>query len=805
MTKNYRPEILSPAGTFSCFLSALGSGADAVYFGGQLFNARAGAGNFSKDEIRETVRLARLYGVRTHLTVNISVKEKEWESLKAFLHEILPLGIDAVIVQDPAVASYIGSHFPDVELHASTQMAVTNLDGVKWMEDLGFRRVVLARELSLAEIEYIRSRSDMQLELFIHGALCYSYSGRCLMSSFHGGRSGNRGQCAQPCRMPYVVQLGGDRSKTGHYLSLKDRSAFSVLNELMDLRIDSFKIEGRMKSEAYVSGVTRFYQELKNHYLQTGCIGKIEAAKLEEIMQLYNRGSFTDGYFRDKTQMIEPGDPKNHGIRIGKARVTGSSQIRIESDHPLHAGDELKIGFDGKAAEIRLAGSMIKDDHTAVLELKGISAGSRTAEVRRIVDPVLNERLVIEAMKLPSVELTVTGSLKEGEPSLWSACADGIQISLTGPVPEKAKMRPTDEETIRQQLGRLGGTPFVLSDCQIRMEDELFVPVSRLNELRRYIVRMMQEKLETRSFAKSSRGIFSEEIVLTENKEKNRDQGTKIQILVQSRPQLLKVLEKQASFGKAPDILLSLEGFLKADKEETLQRIEENGIGKEQIILQLPLTARDSQRQIVTEEMKRWMDAGIDYFEASLPGQVLWIRSLGAKVFTGPDMGIWNRLSGEILKRQTEGYCISRELSLKEIEELKSPEGAALTVYGRIPYMITEQCPVRECFGCRKNHDSYSLTDRKGEMIRGVCHCDLCYNVFYSEDPAVISKKSGYLQKVLMGRQKSPADILRVELTTETEKEIDDVFSFLLDEDQTAEIQMTELRLTEGHFRKEVM
>ena len=222
MIRNYQPEILSPAGTFSCFLSALGSGADAVYFGGQLFNARAGAGNFSKDEIRETIRLARLYGVRTHLTVNISVKEKEWDSLKAFLHEILPLGIDAVIVQDPAVASYISLHFPEVELHASTQMAVSNLDGVKLMEELGFSRVVLARELSLSEIGYIRSHTDMELEVFVHGALCYSYSGRCLMSSFHGGRSGNRGQCAQPCRMPYLVELEGKTSKSGHFLSLKD-------------------------------------------------------------------------------------------------------------------------------------------------------------------------------------------------------------------------------------------------------------------------------------------------------------------------------------------------------------------------------------------------------------------------------------------------------------------------------------------------------------------------------------------------------------------------------------------------------
>ena len=801
MIRNYQPEILSPAGTFSCFLSALGSGADAVYFGGQLFNARAGAGNFSKDEIRETIRLARLYGVRTHLTVNISVKEKEWDSLKAFLHEILPLGIDAVIVQDPAVASYISLHFPEVELHASTQMAVSNLDGVKWMEELGFSRVVLARELSLSEIGYIRSHTDMELEVFVHGALCYSYSGRCLMSSFHGGRSGNRGQCAQPCRMPYLVELEGKTSKSGHFLSLKDRSAFSVLQELFDLRIDSFKIEGRMKSEAYVSGVTGFYQELKKNYLETGKIGKIDPARLEEIMQLYNRGSFTDGYFREKTHMIEASDPKNHGIVIGKARLSGNRQIRIESDHILHPGDELKIEFAGKPAEIRLSGSMIRDDHTAVLDLNGIPEGGKEpVKVRRIVDPVLNERLVSQAMKPPLIDLSIEGVLKEGKASFWRADADKEIVELSGPVPEKAMKNPTDEQTIQRQLERLGGTAFVLSSCRIEMEKDLFIPVSQLNELRRNIVRQLQEKLEKRSFARSRKGVLSDPSTSLDHVQTKTGKNPRILILVQNREQLEEVLKRHAALGEDPILLLSMEGFLHEDKDFIMQAIEKSGFGKDSVIVQLPLTARDSQRQLVSDEIMSWMNRSVKGFEASLPGQILWIRDLGAIVYAGPDMGIWNRVSAAFMKKQCEGYSISRELTLREVEELGKPEGAGLTVYGRVPYMITEQCPVRECFGCRKQGDRYRLIDRKGEKIKGICHCDLCYNVLYSEDPVLISKKSGYLRKVLNKENQSPAEVLRIELTTETGREVKDILSFLLEEDSSVSICAME-----GHFRKEVM
>ena len=243
---NHLPEILAPAGNLACLKAAVAAGADAVYFGGQAFNARRSAGGFTAEDVKEAVRLCRMRGVKTNLTLNTLIKQREWPSFLAYIDEILPLGIDNVIVQDPGVAMLVHERYPQVAIHASTQMAVQDLDGVLYLKNLGFSRVVLAREVTLDEIRKIHQATDVELEVFVHGALCYSYSGRCLMSSFHGGRSGNRGACAQPCRMAY--QAGG---KEGYFMNLKDLCGAYHLQELIEAGVASLKIEGRLKSEAF--------------------------------------------------------------------------------------------------------------------------------------------------------------------------------------------------------------------------------------------------------------------------------------------------------------------------------------------------------------------------------------------------------------------------------------------------------------------------------------------------------------------------------------------------------------------------
>lgn len=797
MNHEYHPEILSPAGTLDCLKAACASGADAVYFGGQMFNARKNAGSFDSGQIAEAVRLCRLYGVRTHLTVNTSIKEQEWPQLCAFLEETLPLGVDAVIVQDPGVASYIAEHFPQTELHASTQMAVSSLDGVRWMQELGFQRVVLARELSLSEIEFIRSRTDMQLEVFIHGALCYSYSGRCLLSSFHGGRSGNRGACAQPCRMEYTCSLPPLGEKTGYLMNLKDREGFSVFQNLLDLGIDSFKIEGRMKSEAYVAGITRFYHELKEEYLTSGRISEPAPERIEELMQLFNRGEFTNGYFLKKEGMIEPDHPKNQGLLIGRVTAADKGKIRIRSDKELHPGDELEIqepaGRRQTLASLRLAGTMIENPQEASFYLKEGSRISRGFLVRRVVDPVLQKKITDQAEIFPPIPLRVEGRAVPGETSRWKASASGITMETEGPEPLKALNRPSDPASVRKQWERLGDTPFFLESFSVDLGDQVFLPASMLNQIRRDLTDRMKEALESRRFGKGGDGKLYHPL---EKELSSPEEALRLEIGAENEAQLSAAFDYMKTLPHVKVCwYLSLEGWMDKDKAAILGQT-----GTENLVIRLPLKTLDRELSLIEQEIRDWQNLGVSLFEAALPGHVGLIRRLGGRVCAGPDMGVWNRKAAKTLLGECERITMSREITLREIRDLKCPGGTGLVIYGRIPYMITEQCPVRECFSCRKKNDHYQLADRRKEKIRGVCHCSLCYNVLYSEKPASISLTPGYLTRVLTKREKRPAEALRLELTDESERETVRVLEFFFRED-FREIP----DLGEGHFRKEVM
>ena len=282
MNREWLPELLSPAGDRDCLKAAVDAGCDAVYLGGSQFNARQGAGNFSAEEMEAAVRYCTLRGVKAYLTLNTLIKEREWEQLAAFVAEIAGMGFSGVILQDLGVAMYLRRHFPMLELHASTQMSVHDQAGVEFLNTQGFQRVVLAREMNLADIRYICENSSIETEIFVHGALCVSRSGQCLMSSVVGGRSGNRGECAQPCRLPY----------NGNYpLSLKDLCLAGHITDLISCGLSCLKIEGRMKSPSYISGVTAIYRRLLDER------SNASSAELEKLKNIFSRSGFTDGYF----------------------------------------------------------------------------------------------------------------------------------------------------------------------------------------------------------------------------------------------------------------------------------------------------------------------------------------------------------------------------------------------------------------------------------------------------------------------------------------------------------------------------
>lgn len=333
---NKKVELLAPAGNFACFRAAINAGADAVYLGGEKFGARAYAGNFSKEEIMDALRIAHIFGRKIYLTVNTLVKECEFCELIPYISPLYEAGLDGVIVQDIGVLRSLSENFPDLELHASTQMTITGVYGAEYLKKLGVCRVVPARELSFDEISDIKSKTGLEIECFIHGAMCYAYSGQCLFSSILGGRSGNRGRCAGPCRLPYTDKKG----KTIYPLSLKDMYTLPILPELIDAGIDSFKIEGRMKSPEYVAGVTSMYRKYIDLYTKNPDQPfKVLASDEKWLRELYIRSDICDGYYK-----------KHNGktmVTLKEPGYSGSSQSVIDSIQKKYISQNILIPITG--------------------------------------------------------------------------------------------------------------------------------------------------------------------------------------------------------------------------------------------------------------------------------------------------------------------------------------------------------------------------------------------------------------------------------------------------------------------------
>ena len=422
-------ELLAPAGCKEQFYGAINAGADAIYMAGNQYGARAYAENFSEEELIACLRHAHLRKKKVYMTVNTLVKEKELQGLPEFLRPFYEEGLDGVIVQDFGVLSVIRECFPGLPLHASTQMSVTGTYGAALLKDLGVVRIVPARELLLKEIVKLKKESGMELECFIHGAMCYSYSGQCLFSSVLGGRSGNRGRCAQPCRLPYTVIDHGKAGKECYPLSLKDMCTIEVLPALLDAGIDSFKIEGRMKSAEYAAGVTAYYRKQIDLYYE-GKTGKPSKSVIDDLSHLYLRSERGTGYYY---------------LRNGKEMVT--------LNNPAYSA-------------------------------------SNEALLLQIRDKYLKEN--------SKIKVSMWLSLKLGEnASLTLAITDHPETSVTvsGTFVEQAQKAPITRENVVKQLKKLGESSFELSDADlsITMDENVFLPLKSLNDLRREGVAALEE------------------------------------------------------------------------------------------------------------------------------------------------------------------------------------------------------------------------------------------------------------------------------------------------------------------------
>lgn len=502
-------ELLAPAGDWDAFRAALAAGADAVYLGGKMFNARQSAANFDLEQLKKALDLLHLHGKKLYVTANTLINDEEMPAALDYLEQLFRLSVDAVIVQDLGLIAAARQVLPGLELHGSTQMTVHNTEGALLLKKAGIKRVVLARELTAAEVATIARDSGMEIEVFVHGALCVCYSGQCLMSSMIGGRSGNRGRCAQPCRMEYrLFRDGKEVPSDGHYLlSPKDLALITMLPKLREAGVHSLKIEGRMKRPEYVYNVTRVYREALDALDADPAAFRTEEEWIRRLEETFNRG-FTTGYFgnnRNRTLMSFT-RPNNRGLYLGRIKAVDAAGVTLRLETELRQGDEIEIWVkkggrataaidrmivDGKTVNAAAAGTVVR------FPVRGkVYPGDRVFKVysshvaettRKALDPGN------PAFKIPC-RMHIAG--RSGEP-LVLTCSDdqGHHVAVRSEIAlQPAIKRPLTVEVLKEQLGRLGNTPFYLADIEYALEGEVMLPLSALNQLRREAVDQLTQK-----------------------------------------------------------------------------------------------------------------------------------------------------------------------------------------------------------------------------------------------------------------------------------------------------------------------
>jgi putative protease len=504
-----RPELLAPAGSYDSLIAAVMAGCDAVYLSGKKYGARSFASNFSDDEIVSAVSYCHLYGVKVYVTVNTIIYEKEVDDFIKYIDFIHRNNVDAVIMQDIGMVDLVRKLYPNLEIHISTQMHVHNYEGVKFFEKMGLKRIVLAREVDLETIRYIKENSSVDIEVFVHGALCFSYSGQCLMSSLIGGRSGNRGACAQCCRLPYDVISDGKVINKGKYpISTKDLMTLEHIGDLIESGIDSFKIEGRMKRPEYVYLVVSLYRKAIDSYLSHGIIN-IDEQDIIDLKKIFNRG-FTSGFLFNNKNIINSNRPNHMGVSIGKVIDYKNNYVYIKLTDSLNLHDGIRIVGKNDVG-LTLTRFFVKNK-----PVTSASSGSivsfrcdrvlKNSDVLKTTDSV-QISLISDMINRNSRKVFITGLIKLNRFSnLYLELFDGInKVSVTGDMVMDAFNSPITRDKVMKQIDRLGNTVFSFEKLDIIIDDDVFVSVSSLNDLRRRAISLLEEKrLYSTNYVKKS-------------------------------------------------------------------------------------------------------------------------------------------------------------------------------------------------------------------------------------------------------------------------------------------------------------
>jgi U32 family peptidase len=512
-------ELLAPAGDWDCMRAAVANGADAIFFGVEKFNARARANNFQTDELPEIMAFLHSYGVKGFLTFNILVFEDELNDAKQLIEACIDAGVDAVIVQDLGLVKLIREMSSDFPIHGSTQMTITSPEAVEFTKPFEMERVVLGRENNLKQIQKIGEQAKLPMEVFVHGALCVSYSGQCLTSEMWGGRSANRGECAQACRLPYDLLVDGVQKPMGdvaYLLSPKDLAAIDIIPELIEAGVTSFKIEGRLKSPEYVANVVSKYRKVIDNYFD-GLPTEPSKEEVRELQQSFSRG-FTHGFLKgtNNKQLVDGTFPKSRGVYLGRVERVLRDAVVCRIDAPLKrgdgivfdAGDPTKKEEGGRVYDLRRQGVKIEGEAQEGVVLE-IVPGRNDVDLRRVKvgdkvwktsDPALDKRLratfeTDKPYRVFPMRITVSGSAGEPMVTTWTDIQKGTTTQVESEMPlETALKRPMDKALLEDQLGRLGGTLYQLESLEVNLIGELIIPVRELNRMRRAAVEQLTEE-----------------------------------------------------------------------------------------------------------------------------------------------------------------------------------------------------------------------------------------------------------------------------------------------------------------------
>lgn len=762
-------ELLAPAGAMEAFRGAMNAGADAVYLAGQQFGARAYAGNFTEEELGEVLERAHLFGVRVYLTVNTLTRQSELPLLTAFVQRLAGKGLDGVIVQDLGVSAAIRRSCPEVELHASTQMSVTGREAVRFLKEQGFVRVVPARELSLEEIRLLK-QEDVEVETFIHGAMCYSYSGRCLMSSFLGGRSGNRGRCAGTCRLPYEVldENGKPAGRDGvcYPISMKDMCAIQILPDLIDCGIDSFKIEGRMKKPEYVAGTVAIYRKYIDRFYEWDQEGRpgtwqVDREDLDALNSLYIRSDLCSGYYRERNG--------RNMVTIHEPGYRGASQEFLDRIREQYLQKDRKLSVCGEAF---------------------LCAGKAS-------------------------RMTVS-------------CGEAV-YTAEGPVAQEARNCALTEEGIRTKLSKAGDSSFLFESLGVQTDGRAFLPVSALGELRRKALEGLAKELlkkrgqEERIWQDAGSGAelmqkAENEVEMqqgvgntaepqqipekeaeppAENPLKRRplpptfymvrtaEQAGEVLAFLEKQPdshngryqeQRLEIASEAFCGGKereesgiGPDgkarklsIALILDGGLleenaaaRKERECLLRLARERDIP---VLAALPYIFRESDRTWLLRFYEENAENFYGYVTRNLEEvEFLREKEYDKTVLADSMLYVWNEESEKILGRFCQGMVLPQELDQREMAETfrNRLSDKILMVYGRVPLMITAGCvrkTERKCLragkwiageGRKAGLECWFLKDRTGARFPVTTVCSHCQNIIYNSVPTSLHRFTG--------------------------------------------------------------